>query len=142
MVLKLKKLDEEAFIPSYATDGSAGLDLKTTEDATIMPGETHLTSTGLAMSVDKEYWGGIYPRSGLAVKSGINLANCVAVIDSDYRGELRVPLHNNSTAPFEIHKGDRIAQLLILPVMHPEIQVCDDLGNTERGAGGFGSTGK
>lgn len=144
MILKIKKLNENAVIPEMATSGSAGMDLRAciTEDIIINPGQRALISTGLAIALESNaYVAYIYARSGLAVKSGITLANCVGVIDSDYRGELKVGLVNISDKPFTVSNGERIAQLVIAPVIVPEILEVDELDETERAAGGFGSTG-
>lgn len=144
MMLKIKKLCENAVIPKAATGGSAGMDLYACLDAdvTIKAGERALIPTGIAIALpDNSYVAYIYARSGLAVKSGITLANCVGVIDSDYRGELKVGLVNISDKPFTVSNGERIAQLVIAPVIVPEILEVDELDETERAAGGFGSTG-
>ena len=144
MILKIKKLNENAVIPEMATSGSAGMDLRACIDADVVinPGERALISTGLAIALESNaYVAYIYARSGLAVKSGITLANCVGVIDSDYRGELKVGLVNISDKPFTVSNGERIAQLVIAPVIVPKILEVDELDETERAAGGFGSTG-
>lgn len=144
MILKIKKLNENAVIPEMATSGSAGMDLRAciTEDIIINPGQRALISTGLAIALESNaYVAYIYARSGLAVKSGITLANCVGVIDSDYRGELKVGLVNISDKPFTVSNGERIAQLVIAPVIVPEVVEVNELDETERAAGGFGSTG-
>lgn len=145
MVLKIKKLNENAIIPKTATGGSAGMDLcACTETAvTLAPGERKLIPTGIAIALESNaYVAYIYARSGLAVKQGITLSNCVGVIDSDYRGELKVGLINLSSEPYTVQNGDRIAQLVIAPVIMPQIEECDELDETERASGGFGSTGK
>ncbi len=144
MILKIKKLNENAVIPAMATPGSAGMDLRACIDSDVIinPGERALISTGLAIALESNaYVAYIYARSGLAVKSGITLANCVGVIDSDYRGELKVGLLNISDKPFTVSNGERIAQLVISPVIVPEIAVVSELDETERAQGGFGSTG-
>lgn len=144
MILKIKKLNENAVIPEMATSGSAGMDLRAciTEDIIINPGQRALIPTGLAIALESNaYVAYIYARSGLAVKSGITLANCVGVIDSDYRGELKVGLVNISDKPFTVSNGERIAQLVIAPVIVPEVVEVNELDETERAAGGFGSTG-
>ncbi len=145
MLLKIKKLDEAAVIPEMATSGSAGMDLRACikEDVVIEPGCRALIPTGLAIALESNaYVAYIYARSGLAVKSGITLANCVGVIDSDYRGELKVGLINQSDVQYIVKNGERIAQLVIAPAIVPEILVTDTLDETERNDGGFGSTGK
>ena len=144
MILKIKKLNENAVIPEMATSGSAGMDLRACIDADVVinPGERALISTGLAIALESNaYVAYIYARSGLAVKSGITLANCVGVIDSDYRGELKVGLVNISDKQFTVSNGERIAQLVIAPVIVPEVVEVNELDETERAAGGFGSTG-
>lgn len=145
MILKVKKLCETAEVPFRATPGSAGMDLKACLDApvTLLPGERKLIPTGLAIGIESaDFVAYIFARSGLAVKLGITLSNCVGVIDSDYRGELKVGLINQSDESYTISNGERIAQLVISPVIIPEISVVDELDETERNAGGFGSTGK
>jgi dUTP pyrophosphatase len=145
MILKIKKLCDKAEVPFRATKGSAGMDLKACidEPVTINPGERQLISTGLAIALESaDYVAYIFARSGLAVKLGITLSNCVGVIDSDYRGELKVGLINHSNEPYTVNSGERIAQLVISPVILPEVLVVDSLEETERNAGGFGSTGK
>ena len=142
--VKIKLLRENAVIPKYATDGSAAADLCAALDApvTVAAGKTEMIPTGIAISMGRSDMAAlIYARSGLASKSGIAPANCVGVVDSDYRGEITVALHNHSRADFTVNPGDRIAQLLFSPVFRGEFSVCDSLDDTDRGAGGFGSTG-
>lgn len=130
--------------PFYATEGSAGMDLAACvdEEITIKKGEIKLISTGIAISLpSNEYVAYIYARSGLASKKGITLANCVGVVDSDYRGEIKCALINLGQEDFKVNFGDRIAQLVIAPVTRAEINVKEELDETLRGAGGFGSTG-
>ncbi len=143
--VKLQKLRPNAHIPAYATPGSAAVDLYAAVDApvTIAPHSRCPIPTGLAMDPGSaNVVGLVYARSGLGCKFGIAPANCVGVIDSDYRGEITVCLQNNGTEPYTVQEGDRIAQLLFAPVLHAQFEVCDSLSETERGAGGFGSTGK
>lgn len=143
-VLKIRKLKENAQIPHRATPGSAGMDLYACLDSevTIDPGQREMIPTGIAIELESPaYCAFLYARSGLAVKYGIAPANCVGVIDSDYRGEVCAVLQNYSNQPFVVTDGERIAQLVIAPVELPEIVVVDSLSDTERGAGGFGSTG-
>ncbi len=145
MILKVKKLNDKAHVPFVATKGSAGMDLYACLDGeiTLAPGERALVPTGLAIALPSaDYVAYIYARSGLAVKSGVTLSNCVGVIDSDYRGELKIGLVNLSSEPYTISDGERVAQLVIAPVIVPTIEVADELDSTERAAGGFGSTGK
>ena len=140
--MKIKKLDEKAVIPKRGSASAAGYDIYSIEDTILKAGETALIRTGLAMEIPENYFGGVFARSGLAVKEGIRPANCVAVIDADYRGELKVPLHNDSKEDRNITEGERIAQLVILPFLPVEFEETDTLSETDRGEGGFGSTGK
>lgn len=144
MKLILKKLRNNAIVPVRATSGSAGLDLFSCIDAPIVipSGEIKIIPTGLAaMPDDPSTALMIYPRSGLASKYGISLANCVGVVDSDYRGEICVPLINHGKDKFIIECGMRIAQLVVTPVILPEIEISNSLERTNRGSCGFGSTG-
>ncbi|MBQ8960141.1 MAG: dUTP diphosphatase [Ruminococcus sp.] len=144
MKLTFKKLDNRAVIPSRATKWSAGLDLCACldEPVELLPGQIKMIPTGLTAQTDENDVALlIYPRSGLASKHGISLANCVGVVDSDYRGAWFVPLINNSSSPFTVEHGMRIAQLIPTRVLFPEVEVSDTLTETERGAGGFGSSG-
>ena len=132
-------------MPSYATEGSAGLDLRAMldEPLTLNPGETKLIKTGLAIHLaDPGYAALILPRSGLGHKHGIVLGNLVGLIDSDYQGELMVSTWNRGTAPFTIEPMERIAQLVIVPVVQMQMNIVDDFEASDRGAGGFGFTGK
>ena len=140
------KLTRGATVPEYATSGSAAVDLRAAleEDEVIVlaPGERKLIPTGLAISPESsEYVAVIAGRSGLGVKKGVSLANNIGVIDSDYRGEIGVCLINHGDEPFEVHRGDRIAQLMFLPVATANFLEVATLDETERGAGGFGHTG-
>lgn len=143
MQLKIKKLRPEAVLPKRATPESAGLDLCACleQDLTIEPFQLVRVPTGLAIALEPGTVGLVYARSGLASKFGVTLSNCVGVIDSDYRGELQVAMTNHSKTPYTIRPGDRIAQLVVSPVFLPEVEEVPELGETERGAGGFGSTG-
>ena len=143
-VLKIKKLKDGAVIPKRATEESAGLDLSALLEnpVTINPHEIVKIPTGIAIELEKGYAGLIYPRSGLSTKHGISLANCVGVVDSDYRGEIQVGLFNQSQVAYTIEPGERIAQMLIMPICKPELEICDELDDTARGSGGFGSTGR
>lgn len=144
MKLIFKKINDNAVIPSRATPGSAGFDLCACIDVpvTINSGEIKLISTGLSVQPDSDEVALlIYPRSGLSSKFGISLANCVGVVDSDYRGEIRVPLINHGPEPFVVQNSMRIAQLVVTPVIIPEIEVSGCLDETVRGCGGFGSSG-
>lgn len=141
--INIKKLDERAIIPTYGSEFSAGADLYALIDAPISfnPRETILIHTGIAMEIPNGYAGLIYARSGLASKKGLAPANKVGVIDADYRGEIMVALHNHSNETVVITCGERIAQLVILPFITANFNECDDLTDTVRGQGGFGSTG-
>ncbi len=143
--LKVKKLRENAKMIKRATKGSAGMDLHACieENITINPGEIKIIPTGLAIALESaNYVAYIYARSGLAIKHGITLANCVGVIDSDYRGEVCVGLTNISKEPYTITPDERIAQFVIAPVSTCEAVEVEELDSTDRGEGGFGSTGK
>ena len=141
--MKIKKLDSRATIPTYGTKYSAGADIYAIVDAPIVikPGETKLINTGLALEIPNGYVGLVYARSGLASKNGIAPANKVGVIDSDYRGELMVALYNQSNSNYIVENGLRIAQLVITPYIQVEFEEVEELNITERGQGGFGSTG-
>ena len=144
-VLKIKKLRDDAKIPFRATDGSAGMDLYACIDEAveIRQQEIRVMPRGFAIELESaDYVAYIYARSGLAIKNGIAPANCVGVIDSDYRGEICVGLLNQTEKAFTVNPEERIAQMVISPVILPTIEVVDELSNTQRGAGGFGSTGK
>ncbi len=144
MTLKIKKLNENAVIPKRATEYSAGADLFACIEnpITIKKGETVKIPTGIsAEPEDKNIMLAVFARSGLASKSGISLANGVGIIDSDYRGEIAVPLINLGSSDFIIEKNMRIAQLVAIPVIFPEIVQTDSLSDTQRGSDGFGSTG-
>ena len=149
MELKIKvlspKIGKDIPLPSYATAGSAGLDLRACIDGpvTVEPGQRVTIPTGFAIALPDPGWVAlIYARSGLAVKHGIALANCVGVVDSDYRGEIVVALRNYAKEPYTVEPGERIAQMVITPVVQAEIALVDELDHTDRGAGGFGSTGR
>jgi len=141
--IRVKKLREQAILPTYGSAEAAGADLYACleESVVIEPGESAFVPTGLAMEIPKGYTGLICARSGLASKRGLAPANKVGVIDSDYRGEFIVVLHNHGNAPQTIASGERIAQLLIVPVLTPGFTECEELDDTARAAGGFGSTG-
>lgn len=141
--MNIKKLNEKAIIPTYGTEFSAGADLYACieEEITINPGETKLIPTGLAMEIPVGYGGFIYARSGLATKKGLAPANKVGVVDADYRGEVMVALYNQSSTEQIIAPQERIAQLVIAPFLKVEFNEVDELNETVRGEGGFGSTG-
>lgn len=140
----VKKLRPGAKMPTFGSREAAGADLYACleEPVTIEPGETVFLPTGLSMALPKGYVGLVYARSGLACKQGLAPANKVGVIDSDYRGEFMIALHNHSTEPRVVEHGDRIAQLVVTPVIQPDYYEADTLDDTPRGTGGFGSTGK
>ena len=142
MQIKFKKLCNDAIIPEYQTAGSAGMDICTIDDYALMPGERKIFQTGLAVAVEDGYEVQVRARSGLSSKQGVTVINGVGTIDSDYRGQIGVPLVNLSNIVVHIHPGDRIAQLVVNKIEQPEIIVVDELGETIRGEGGFGSTGK
>ena len=141
--LLVKRIIPSAVLPERKTDGSAGFDLAAclSEDAVVRPGETTMIGSGLAIALEPGYAAFIYARSGLGIKHGIIPANCVGVIDSDYRGEIIVGLKNTSNESFTVSNGDRIAQMVIARCETPELVLCEDLPETPRGGGGFGSTG-
>ncbi len=143
-VLKIKKLRENAKIPYRATTGSAGMDLYacTDDPVTIEPHQIAVIPTGIAIELESaDYVAYIFARSGLAIKHGLAPANCVGVIDSDYRGEVCVGLVNQTDQPYTVQPDERIAQMVISPVILPDIEVVDELSDTVRAGGGFGSTG-
>ncbi|HPW52776.1 MAG TPA: dUTP diphosphatase [Erysipelotrichaceae bacterium] len=142
MKIRIKKINEEAIIPTKGSDYAAGYDLYSTIDDVIYPHHTFKVPTGLAVEIPEGYFGGVFARSGLATSKGLRPANCVGVIDSDYRGEVIVSLHNDSDKYQTISKGDRIAQLVIMPYLAVEFEETEEIKETERGQGGFGSTGK
>lgn len=146
MKVQLKLLDErlKANMPSYATPGSAGLDLRAVIDAslTLAPGETVLISTGMSLYLaDPNYAALVMPRSGLGAKQGIVLGNLVGLIDSDYQGPLMVPAWNRGTQPFVLQPMERLAQMIIVPVVQAQFELVNEFVATSRGQGGFGSTG-
>lgn len=143
MVLKLMRVREGAIIPKQATAGSAGYDLCACMDApqTIEPGERCVFPSGLAAEIPAGTAGFVFTRSGLGIKKGIHVTNGVGVIDSDYRGEIQIGLRNLSAEPYTVQPGERIAQMIIMPYFAPVIEEVTSLTETDRGAGGFGSTG-
>lgn len=142
--VSVKLLDPRAKLPTYGSAAAAGADLYALTDGPveIAPGGTALIRTGIALAVPEGYVGLIYARSGLATKQGLAPANKVGVIDADYRGEIRVALHNHGDAPQVVEDGDRVAQLVIAPYLTAQFQEAEELDGTERGGGGFGSTGR
>ena len=146
MQIQVKKLRDGARLPHRGSDFAAGYDLYAApergEPVVIAPHTTAMIGTGLAVAIPAGYFGGVFARSGLAAKQGLRPANCVGVIDADYRGECTVALHNDTDEPRVVSPGDRIAQLVVLPFLAAEFTETDALSETARGAGGFGSTGR
>lgn len=144
MNIKVKKLKPDATVPTMGSKFAAGADLYSAEDADVViePSETKFLGTGLAMEIPEGYVGLVYARSGLACKRGLAPANKVGVVDSDYRGEIKVALHNHGKEAQTVEKGERIAQMVIAPYLSVNYEEADELSETERGEGGFGSTGR
>lgn len=144
MKLEILRLAHAAdlHLPSYATAGAAGLDLRAAENLTLKPGHRALVATGIAIALPVQFEAQVRPRSGLAVKHGVTVLNAPGTIDSDYRGEIKVPLINHGTEDFVIARGDRIAQMVVAPVAKVTLIEVDTLDETERGDGGFGSSGR
>lgn len=144
MNVKVKKLKPGATVPTMGSKFAAGADLYSAEDADVViePSETKFIGTGLAMEIPEGYVGLVYARSGLACKRGLAPANKVGVVDSDYRGEIKVALHNHGKEAQTVEKGERIAQMVIAPYLSVNYEEADALSETERGEGGFGSTGR
>ena len=143
MKVNVKKLTATARLPAYGSAFAAGADLYSDEETfTVAPGETRLVHTGISLEIPEGYGGFVHARSGMATKRGLAPANKVGVIDADYRGEVMVALHNHSNEPQTVEAGERIAQLVIAPFLKAEFEEAKELSETERGAGGFGSTGR
>ena len=144
MEIKLKKLNDTAKVPERGSDYAAGYDLfaNISENVEILPHETKLIGTGISCAIPAGYFGGIFARSGLSLKEGLRPANCVGVIDADYRGEIKVSLHNDSEVKRVVEPNQKIAQLVVVPFLTVEFNEVDELDDTDRGEGGFGSTGK
>jgi len=144
MILKIQRLEHNKFVPEYKTEGAAGMDLCAAieEPVTLKPLERTLIPTGLKIELEHGYEAQIRPRSGMSIKHGITLINCVGTIDEDYRGEVCVPVVNISNETYTIQPQERIAQMIINKVEQAKIEVVVELSDTERGEGGFGSTGK
>ena len=142
--IELKRLPhgEGLPAPSYATEGAAGLDVVAAEELTLSPGERHAVATGFAVAIPEGYEVQVRPRSGLALKHGVTCLNTPGTIDHDYRGEVKVILANLGREPFEVRRGERIAQLVPAPVLKARFREVAQLGETGRGSGGFGSTGQ
>ena len=141
MTLSFKRINPDAVLPSYAHPGDAGMDLRSVDDAVIPPGGRALVHTGLVVNLPPAYEAQVRPRSGLALKSGVTVLNTPGTIDAGYRGEIGVILANFGAEPFAVRKGDRIAQMVVAPVTFAEIVETDSIDETDRGGGGFGSTG-
>ena len=142
MKIRIKKLNENATVPTYGSEFAAGADLYNLDTpVTVNPHETVLVHTGLSVEIPEGYAGLIYARSGLASKRGLAPANKVGVVDADYRGEVMVALHNHSEIPATVDAHERIAQLVVTPFLKVEYELADELSDTVRGEGGFGSTG-
>ncbi len=139
----MRMISKSGVMPTYATEGASGMDLRayTEEPIILQPMERMLVPTGIYVEIPQGYEGQVRARSGLAIKNGIGLVNSIGTIDSDYRGELRVPLINFGSEPFEIQNGDRIAQLVIAKYEKVEVELTEALNDTDRGEGGFGHTG-
>lgn len=141
MIIKVKKLHSDAVIPQYQTSGAAGFDLHSIEHKIIMPGETVLIGTGLAFEIPPGTEMQIRPRSGISFKTKIRVANSPGTIDDDFRGEVKIILDNTGYLPYTVEIGDRIAQGVLAPVTHGLFAIVEELSETSRGAGGFGSSG-
>ncbi|MFA6022534.1 MAG: dUTP diphosphatase [Candidatus Pacearchaeota archaeon] len=141
MKIKIKLLKENAIIPSYAKEGDAGMDLFSTEKYLVKKGERVLVSTGLAVEIPIGYEMQVRPRSGLALKKGISIVNTPGTVDSGYRGEIGIIIINHGEEDFEINSGDKIAQAVLNKIETAEVELVEELSESERGAGGFGSTG-
>lgn len=140
--MKLKMMvDEGIEIPAYAHHGDAGLDLRVREGVWLQPHERRTVGTGVRVAIPEGYVGLVFPRSGLASKHGISLSNAVGVVDSGYRGEVGATLINHDKKPHLINKGERVCQLVVMPFATCELEIVDELDETDRGEGGFGSTG-
>ncbi|MBQ1902166.1 MAG: dUTP diphosphatase [Lachnospiraceae bacterium] len=144
MRIEIKKLQDSAILPERGSVSAAGYDLFACmeSDVVIKPHETKMIGTGLAAAIPEGYFGGIFARSGLSSKEGLRPANCTGVVDADYRGEIKVALHNDSEIERIVIVGEKIAQLVVLPFLSVEFDEVDTLSETQRGTGGFGSTGK
>ena len=141
MTLAFRRIHPDAVLPAYAHPSDAGMDVRSVDDVEIAPGGRALVHTGLVMNLPPGYEAQVRPRSGLALKHGVTVLNTPGTIDSGYRGEVGVILANLGDAPFPVRKGDRIAQIVVTPVTQAEIVETDEVDATDRGAGGFGSTG-
>lgn len=141
MTVKFRKIDPSAVLPAYAHPGDAGMDVRSVEEATLAPGERRLVKTGLVMVLPPDAEAQVRPRSGLALKHGVTVLNAPGTIDAGYRGEVGVVLVNLGQEPHHVAKGDKIAQIVVAPCVQATIAETDEMDETDRGAGGFGSTG-
>ena len=144
MEVKIKKVTETAILPTKGTEGSAGYDLYVDSDEEIMihPHRTEMLQTNIAFEIPKGYFGAVYARSGISTKRGLRPATCVSVIDSDYRGSVGVPIHNDTDGIRFVDAHERVAQIVITPIPEVELVLVDELSDTGRGIGGFGSSGE
>lgn len=142
ITIRFKRIHPDAVLPAYAHPSDAGMDLRSVDELTIAPGKRALVHTGLVLMLPPMYEAQVRPRSGLAFKNGVTVLNAPGTVDSGYRGEVGVILINLGECDFAIHKGDRIAQLVIAPVTQPQVEESEVVDDTDRGAGGFGSTGR
>lgn len=147
MQVNIMRMFDDAIVPTFGSDGAAGADLYARIDnerhmQAIYPNSTQMISTGICMEIPESYVGLVFSRSGLATKQGLSLANCVGVIDSDYRGEIKIALHNHSDSIRKVKHGERVAQIVLVPFLKPVFHEQDSLSDTTRGEGGFGSTGQ
>lgn len=141
MRIPLKRLDPDLPIPAHAHPGDGGVDLYAREAASLQPGERGIVPTGVAVAIPEGFAGFVTPRSGLAARSGLGVVNSPGLVDSGYRGEIKVILVNLGSEAIQIERGDRVAQMVVVPVVSQEFEAVDDLPESSRGAGGFGSTG-
>ena len=142
MLLRVQKCREEAILPTYAHEDDAGMDLYAAQDVTIAPGEWAQIATGIALQLPPGYEAQVRPRSGLALRYGVTMLNAPGTIDAGYRGEICALMINHGRAPFHVHVGDRIAQLVVASLVKVSLQECDELTSSDRGKGGFGSSGR
>lgn len=147
MQVNIMRMFDDAIVPTFGSDGAAGADLYARIDnerhmQAIYPNSTQMISTGICMEIPESYVGLVFSRSGLATKQGLSLANCVGVIDSDYRGEIKIALHNHSDSIRKVKHGERVAQIVLVPFLKPVFHEQDSLSDTTRGEDGFGSTGQ
>lgn len=142
MKVKIKKLRDNAIIPTYATPGSACFDIYSCDEGVVLSNKPDIFSTGLAFEIPEDHVMLVFSRSGHGFKNGVRLANCTGIIDSDYRGELMVKLAANNHGSLSVEAGERIAQAMIIPYEQVSFELTDELSSTERGGGGFGSSGK